>query len=72
MTSNFWRSNLKDKITNGGVMGGLLGLAIWQGANIYSWLVINFPSAWLKLGEYSLPIYLILAGILAGLIVDKY
>jgi len=72
MTSNFWRSGLKDKIHNGGVLGGLLGLAIWQGANIYSWLVINVPSAWLKLGEFSLPIYLILAGVLVGLIVDKY
>ena len=69
---SFWKSSAKDKIRNGGVLGGLAGLAIWQGATVYSWLLINIPTAWLKLGEYSLPIYLILAGVLIGIIIDKY
>jgi len=69
---DFWNASGRDKIKNGGVLGGLLGLAIWQGANIYSWLIINIPTAWLKLGEFSLPIYLIIGGAIIGLIVDKY
>ena len=69
---NFWNSSTKDKIRNGGVLGGLLGLSIWQGANIYSWILIHIPTSWLVIGDYSLPIYLIVAGIILGLIIDKY
>ncbi len=61
----------KDKLLNGVVLGAALGAAIVWGAPIYSWLIINIPSAWLVLGDFSLPIYIIGIGALAGLIVDK-
>jgi len=68
----FWKSSLRDKVRNGTVLGALAGLFIWQGANIYTFLIENFPSAYLYLGEFSLPIYLIAFGALVGYIVDKY
>ena len=68
----FWNSSSRDKIHNGGFLGGLAGLFIWQGANIYSWLLLHIPTAWLAIGDFSLPIYLIVGGILIGLIADKY
>jgi hypothetical protein len=70
--TGFWKSSARDKIRNGGVLGGLLGFAIWKGAGIYTFLLENIPSAWLRLGEYSLPIYVIGGGIILGLIIDKY
>ena len=66
----FWKKG-RDTLHNGTVLGALAGLFIWQGANIYSWLIINIPSVWLKLGTYSLPIYLIGIGALAGYIIDR-
>jgi len=68
----FWKSSVRDKVKNGTFLGGLLGLAIWQGANIYAWILGNFPSEYLYLGEFSLPIYLIGIGALVGFIIDKY
>ena len=61
----------KDKLLNGTILGALAGFLIWQGAPIYTWLLINIPSYWLKLGDLSLPLYLIGAGALIGYIVDK-
>jgi len=66
----FWKKG-RDTLHNGTVLGALAGLFIWQGANVYSWLIINIPTAWLKLGTYSLPIYLIGLGALVGYIVDR-
>ena len=61
----------KDKLLNGLVLGALLGAAIVWGAPIYSWLIINVPSAWLVLGDLSLPIYIIGAGAILGYIIDR-
>ncbi len=61
----------RDKLLNGVVLGAMLGAAIVWGAPIYSWLIINVPSAWLVIGDWSLPIYIIGAGALAGYIVDR-
>ena len=61
----------KDKLLNGIILGGLLGAAIVWGAPIYSWLIINVPSAWLVLGDLSLPIYIIGAGAIIGYIIDR-
>jgi len=60
-----------DSLKNGMVLGALSGVFIWQGSKIYSYLIINIPSAWLKLGACSLPIYLIGLGALVGYIVDR-
>jgi len=68
----FWKASTRDKVKNGTFLGGLLGFAIWQGANIYTWLIETIPSVWMKLGEFSLPLYLIGAGALVGYIIDKY
>lgn len=62
----------KDKLINGMVLGALAGFFIWQGAAIYSWLLINIPSYWLKLGDLSLPIYLIGTGGLIGYLIDRW
>ncbi len=69
MTS-FWKKG-SDTLHNGTVLGALAGLFIWQGASIYTWLIEQVPSVWLKLGTYSLPIYLIGAGALIGYIIDR-
>ena len=61
----------KDKLLNGIILGALLGAAIVWGADIYSWLILNFPNNLLVLGEWSLPIYIIGAGALIGYIVDR-
>jgi len=66
----FWKKG-RDTLHNGTVLGALAGFFIWQGANVYSWLIINIPTAWLKIGTYSLPIYLIGLGALVGYIVDR-
>ena len=61
----------KDDLFNGVVLGGLLGAAIVWGAPIYTWIIETVPSAWLVLGNSSLPLYLIGVGALIGYIVDK-
>ncbi len=68
--ASLWKRG-SDSLKNGVVLGGILGLAIWKGASIYSWLIENIPQSWMKLGEFSLPIYLILAGMLVGYIIDR-
>jgi len=70
--TNFWKSSIKDKAKNGMFVGGAVGFLIWQGTNIYTFLLENIPSTWYYLGEWSLPVYLILAGMLTGYIIDKY
>ncbi len=70
--ASFWKSSLRDKARNGTFLGMLAGLFIWQGANIYTFIIENFPSAWYYLGEWSLPIYLIVGFGLIGFIIDKY
>jgi len=70
MASQFFQKG-KDKLLNGIVLGALLGAAIVWGAQIYTWLIINVPSAWLVLGEWSLPIYVIGFGAILGYIVDR-
>ena len=61
----------KDKLLNGVILGAILGAAIVWGAPIYSWLIINIPSAWLVVGDISLPIYIIGAGAWIGYVVDR-
>lgn len=62
----------KDDLFNGVVLGGLLGAAIVWGAPIYTWIIETVPPAWYVLGDPSLPLYLIGAGMLVGWIIDKY
>ncbi len=61
----------KESLINGMVLGALAGFFIWQGAPIYTWLLLNIPDYWLKLGNLSLPIYLIAGGALIGYIIDR-
>ena len=70
MASQIWKKGT-DSLKNGLVLGALLGAMIVWGAQIYSWLIINVPTAWLILGEWSLPIYIIGVGALAGYIIDR-
>lgn len=62
----------KDDLFNGVVLGGLLGAAIVLGAPIYTWIIETVPPAWFVLGDLSLPLYIIGAGMLLGWIIDKY
>ena len=68
--TGFWRKG-SDTLHNGTVLGALLGAAIVWGNHLYSWLITNIPGAWLKLGSYSLPIYLVGAGALIGYLIDR-
>lgn len=70
MTS-FWRKG-RDTLHNGTAFGAILGLAIIWGAPIYTWIIQNVPSAWLLLGEWSLPLYVIGAGAILGYFIDRW
>ena len=61
-----------DSLRNGTILGAIAGVFIWQGSNIYTWLIETLPSAWMALGDWSLPIYLIAGGALIGWIIDRY
>ncbi len=61
----------KDKLLNGVILGAILGATIVWGEPIYSWLIINIPSSWLVLGEWSLPIYVVGTMAILGYIVDR-
>ncbi len=69
MTSMLQRG--KDKLVNGVILGALFGAMIIWGAQIYTWLQTTVPTTWLVLGEFSLPVYIIGLGALAGYLVDR-
>ena len=68
--TTFWKRG-SDTLHNGTVLGVLAGFFIWKGAVIYTWLLENIPTTWMKLGTWSLPIYLLGAGALVGYIIDR-
>lgn len=68
----FWKSSIKDNVKNGTVLGGLMGVGIVCGERIMNYLGNNFPKDYMYLGDYSVMVYLILVGLLAGYVIDKY
>lgn len=66
-----WKRGL-DNLRNGVILGALFGAAIVWGNKVYSFLILNIPSAWLKFGELSLPLYLIGIGAIVGYIIDRH
>jgi len=71
MTSNFWTKTGKDTLHNGAVLGALLAAAVIWGNIVYDWLIGVIPAEWLILGEFSLPVYLLVVGALLGYVVDR-
>lgn len=70
---SFWGSSSKDKIKNGAIFGALIGVTAGFGTQIIE--VVNglLPESWMFLGTVWSPIfYLVIAGALTGMIVDKY
>lgn len=59
-----------DNLKNGIVLGGLFGLGIYFGSNIMNFLITTIPENWKILGAFSIPVYLILLGMLIGYIID--
>jgi uncharacterized protein involved in cysteine biosynthesis len=66
----------KEKITNGAILGGLLGAAILWGDKIrgpiVSFLENNVPDSLSFLGSLTIPIIIIGGFMLIGYLVDKY
>ena len=62
----------RDNLANGAVLGGLLGVAIVWGDTVLGWIEGIIPEAGIVLGEWSIPIYVIGAGILLGYAIDRY
>ena len=64
----------KNRLKDGMVLGGIFGasLAFPQiGESVVTFLNNTLPGSWLFAGEWSVPIYVILTGLLIGVIVDK-
>ena len=69
MTS-FWKK-AGDNLQNGTILGALFGAVIVWGSGIYDWVAGVVPTTWLYLGDYSIPVYLIVTGALIGYFIDK-
>jgi len=63
-----------DKLKNGMILGGILGLALTVPiitAKIADFLAETIPTTWQIAGSWSIPLYGILVGVIVGYIVDK-
>lgn len=69
--ATLWKRG-KDTLQNGALLGGLMGAAIVWGNEVLAWIEGIIPESAIVLGEWSIPIYLIAAGIFAGYAVDRW
>jgi len=69
MTS-IWRKT-GDNLKNGTILGTLMAIGIVFGEKIMNFLSNNFPEQWLYLGNWSVPIYLIVALTITGYFIDR-
>ena len=63
-----WRST-GDNLKNGTILGMLMALAMIWGNKVYSWLLINVPSAWTSV--IPLWAYLIIIFGIVGYWIDR-
>ena len=62
----------KDNLANGALLGAILGAGIVWGDKVLGWIEGMVPEAWIVLGEWSIPIYLIAAGAFLGYAIDRW
>ncbi len=70
--TKFWKSGLKDTAKNGAFVGGIMGLFIVIGDKVVATVENIIPINWLILNDLSVSVYIILAGIVLGYIIDKW
>ena len=62
----------RDSLTNGVVLGAVIGAMIVWGDKVLGFIEGIVPSNWIVLGVWSVPLYVIGAGALIGYIIDRY
>lgn len=68
----FWKSSTRDKVKNGLVVGGLMGLAVVFGERIFNFIANTMPKDWFLFGNITPQIYIVILFIVIGYIVDKW
>jgi len=68
--ASMWRKT-GDNLKNGTILGALMGIGIVFGEKIINWLTKILPENWLYLGDWSVPIYIILLSAIVGYFVDR-
>ena len=62
----------KDNLMNGAILGLFTGTAIVYGTKILGWIEGIIPESIRYLGEWSIPVYVILGFGLIGYALDRY
>ena len=68
----FWKSSARDKVKNGVVVGGLMGLAVVFGERIFNFIANSMPKEWFLFGNTTPQIYIVILFAVMGYIVDKW
>lgn len=68
--ASMWR-HMGDCLKNGAFFGALAAVGIIFGEKIIDWLTKTIPENWIYLGNWSIPIYLIVILAITGYIVDR-
>lgn len=69
--ASLWRKT-GDNLKNGTILGGLFALGIVFGERIMNFLGNNFPKECMYFGDWSIAVYLIGVGLIAGYIIDRH
>lgn len=68
--AGIWRKS-GDSLKNGTILGILMAVGIVFGEKIIDWLNKTVPENWIYLGDWSVPIYLIIVLAITGYFVDR-